>query len=230
MSAEAVVADLDIERLVHIDRQIDENESTALRARWEFGQQMLAARDGAGRLPNGYLRRLVDRTGKSTTELGRRARFASMYPTEEELAHAVGTFPSWHELAKALKADKDAEDNNELREYLQKIDAPADALEHITKVLAWKPPPLWEARHVLADAINQNVEPPEGMRHVGWYCEHPVSRKPPYERDPAHREHSSKNKRGWKVAKNTSRSLSFGDYDTELACPQRVPIFIRETS
>lgn len=115
------VADLDIERLVRIDQDIDANETCALRARWEFGQQMLVARDGAGRLPNGFLTALVERTGKSRPELSRRIKFAEMYPTEAELSHAVRTFPSWHEVAKHLKSEKDAADNTPV--------APAPVLE-----------------------------------------------------------------------------------------------------
>jgi N6-adenosine-specific RNA methylase IME4 len=107
----APVASLDIERLVRIDQQIDQNESTALRARWEFGQQMLAARDGAGRLPNGYLAQLVERTGKSRTEMHYRAQFAVAYPTENELLNALSSYPSWREVAKSLKQSKDAVDN-----------------------------------------------------------------------------------------------------------------------
>jgi N6-adenosine-specific RNA methylase IME4 len=72
---------------------------------------MLAARDCAGRLPNGYLAELAQRTGKSRTELSRRAIFATRYPSEGELLHAVEQFPSWHEVAKNLKAEKDAADN-----------------------------------------------------------------------------------------------------------------------
>lgn len=100
-----------IETLVLIDKRIDENESTALRARWEFGHQMLNARDGAGRLPNGYLTELVERTGKSRDELSKRARFASRFPTESELYNAVTQFGSWHQIAANLKAEKDAADN-----------------------------------------------------------------------------------------------------------------------
>jgi len=101
----------EFERLLMLDKSIDANESTALRARWEFGQEMLAARDGAGRLPNGYLTQLVERTGKSRSELGRRVQFAAMYPTDEELSHAVGQFLSWREVWQSLKEQKDAADN-----------------------------------------------------------------------------------------------------------------------
>lgn len=103
--------DLDIERLVRIDQRIDASESTALRDRWEFGHQMLAARDGAGRLPNGYLAELVERTRKSRSELGRRVQFATMYRTEHELSHAVGQFSSWRDVWQSLKAERDADDN-----------------------------------------------------------------------------------------------------------------------
>lgn len=50
---------------------------------------MLTARDGAGRLPNGYLPALVERTGKSRRELGYRVQFAETYETEEELSNAL---------------------------------------------------------------------------------------------------------------------------------------------
>lgn len=102
---------LDIERLVHIDKQIDDNESTALRARWEFGRQMLTARDGAGRLPNGYMTKLVERTGKSRSELGYRVQFAEMFPTESELSTAVDSFASWTDLRSSLKKSKDGNTN-----------------------------------------------------------------------------------------------------------------------
>lgn len=100
-----------IDVLVELDRRVDANELDALRARWEFGRAMLAARDGAGRLPNGYLAALVERTGKSRAELGHRARFAAMYPSEVELTNAVSTFPSWHQLVQSLKLEQDATDN-----------------------------------------------------------------------------------------------------------------------
>lgn len=102
---------VDIESLILIDKQIDENESTALRARWEFGREMLAARDGAGRLPNGYLTELTQRTGKSRAELKYRAQFAAKYPSDAELVKALANCPSWSAAIRTLKLDKDAADN-----------------------------------------------------------------------------------------------------------------------
>jgi N6-adenosine-specific RNA methylase IME4 len=107
----AAVADLGIERLAHIDERIDKHEGAALRDRWEFGRLMLAARDGAGRLPNGYLASLVERTGKSRAELGFRVQFAARYPTEAELSNALGSSPAWSEVIRGLKLDKDAAAN-----------------------------------------------------------------------------------------------------------------------
>lgn len=106
----AAVEDLGIERLVRIDQSIDENESTALRARWDFGQQMIAARVGA-KLPSGYLKQLVERTGKSRRELSYRAQFAEAFPTEDALCNALHNGASWFEVTQSLKKAKDSDDN-----------------------------------------------------------------------------------------------------------------------
>lgn len=110
MNEPADVIAFDVEQLVRIDKRIDANESDALRARWEFGRQMLAARDGAGRLPNGYLAALVERTGKSRSELGYRVQFAATVP-EEELSNALDSFASWRDVVRDLKRERDAADN-----------------------------------------------------------------------------------------------------------------------
>ncbi|MGI8682035.1 MAG: MT-A70 family methyltransferase [Mycobacteriales bacterium] len=114
MSAEVAVTpstDLAIEQMARIDQRIDSHEGEALRDRWEFGRHMLAARDGAGRLPNGYLSALVGRTGKSRAELKFRAQFAATYATEAELANALASSNSWRGIVATLKKAKDAEDN-----------------------------------------------------------------------------------------------------------------------
>lgn len=108
--SEAAVADLGIERLVRIDERIDAHEGEALRDRWEFGHGMLAARDGKGRLPNGYLTSLAERTGKSRTELKYRALFAERYASEAELVNAIDQFGSWFAVTqKALGRTDDAD-------------------------------------------------------------------------------------------------------------------------
>ena len=79
----------DFETLLCIDKRIDTCEAEGIRDRWEFGRLMLAARAGRKRLPNGYLAELVQRTGKSQSELSYRLRFAETFPTEAELSNAL---------------------------------------------------------------------------------------------------------------------------------------------
>lgn len=111
MTAVPEVADIAIQRLVHMDQAIDKNEADALRIRWEFGLVMLAERlkNGGKNLPNGYLTELSERTGKSRSELKYRAQFAATYPSESELANALASCQSWRDVVASLKAAKDAE-------------------------------------------------------------------------------------------------------------------------
>lgn len=101
----------DIENLVLLEKRIDENESDALMARWEFGREMLARRDSSGKLPVGMLTEVADRIGKSRSEIGHRMRFAAKFSSADECANAVSTLGSWREVVKSLKAEKDAADN-----------------------------------------------------------------------------------------------------------------------
>lgn len=103
---EAAVADLGIARLVALEQRIGGAESQGLRARWEFGHELLRARDGKGRLPNGYLTRVANETGASRSELKYRAQLATTYATEAELATAVASYRSWTDLREALAKPK----------------------------------------------------------------------------------------------------------------------------
>lgn len=92
------MADLTIERLVHIDAQIAERDKSALRDRWEFGRLIIAARESNGRVPMGYMAALVERTGRSRQELSYRAQFAERFPSEDDLSNALDKFGSWFEV------------------------------------------------------------------------------------------------------------------------------------
>ena len=98
MRAAAEVHDLGLQRLVHIEERISGAEGEGLRARWEFGHELLDARDGKGRLPNGYLRAVVERTGSSRAELTYRMQFAERFPTEDELLNALNSYRSWRDI------------------------------------------------------------------------------------------------------------------------------------
>jgi N6-adenosine-specific RNA methylase IME4 len=91
----APVIDFGLERLVHLDAEVDRAEGEGLRARWEFGRDLLSQRVGK-KLPVGRLDKLADRTGKSRVELKRRVQFAERFPDESALAHAVSQWGSWH--------------------------------------------------------------------------------------------------------------------------------------
>lgn len=107
----AEVLDLGLARLVHLEASIGESEQTGLRARWEFGHELVAKRDGKGRLPNGYLTKVCEQTGASRSEVKYRAQFAERFPTEDELANAVGQFGSWHQVVKVALPREQAEVN-----------------------------------------------------------------------------------------------------------------------
>lgn len=108
--SEVAVANLSLARLVKIEQRIAGAEDTGLRARWEFGRELLSARDGKGRLPNGYLALVSEETLASRTELKRRMQFAERFATDEQLAHAVSQFGSWHSIVRdALPAKPQSE-------------------------------------------------------------------------------------------------------------------------
>jgi hypothetical protein len=54
MSADAAVVDLGLARLKHLEERIGTSESDGLRARWEFGRDLLSRREGK-QLPKGLL-------------------------------------------------------------------------------------------------------------------------------------------------------------------------------
>lgn len=113
MSAEAVV-DLGVERLVRIEARIGGAESEGLRARWEFGRELLAERDGKGRLPNGRLTEVCQQVGASRTEVTKRIQFAERFVDEGQLRNAVTKFGSWHAIVeKALALPTSAGDNSD---------------------------------------------------------------------------------------------------------------------
>ncbi len=94
----AAVADLGVQRLVRLEQRIGGAEGEGLRARWEFGRELLTARNGKGRLPNGYLTAVCAEVGASRAEVGFRVQFAERYPTEEQLSNVVRQLGSWHNI------------------------------------------------------------------------------------------------------------------------------------
>lgn len=83
--------------LVDLDARIDGAENDGIRARWEFGKQLLTERKGK-QLPPGRLDAVARLIEKSREEVTRRMTFALRFPSEEEVSHAVTNFGSWHRI------------------------------------------------------------------------------------------------------------------------------------
>lgn len=125
------VADLGVTRLVALDRKVDAAEGEGLRARWEFGHDLLGHRVGK-KLPVGLLDDLAEQTGKSRAELKYRILFAERFPDEKALVNAVDQYGSWHSIVnEALPAKP------ELRAV---PDEPAPLPEDVFRVVVADPP------------------------------------------------------------------------------------------
>jgi phage N-6-adenine-methyltransferase len=80
--------------LLELDLRVDRAEDDGIRARWEFGRELLRERIGR-KLPAGRLDELAARTGKSREELQARVRFAERFPDEDALRNAITQYRSW---------------------------------------------------------------------------------------------------------------------------------------
>lgn len=96
MTEPAVVVDLSLARFVKLEERITVSEGEGLRARWEFGHELLAARDGKGKLPRGLTEDLTAELEIHPREIQRRVKFAQRFPDEDALRHAVSQYGSWH--------------------------------------------------------------------------------------------------------------------------------------
>ena len=103
---------IDIEEFIILEKGITTADDSILdghresiRRRWEFGKALFARREGK-QLPNGLLDALVSEVGCSRAELKWRVQFAEQYPTEDEVATALATWPSWTQVKKNLPKPK----------------------------------------------------------------------------------------------------------------------------
>lgn len=74
-----------LESLERIEAAIRASDGEAIRARWEFGRQVIAQREGK-QLPRGLSPEICRRAGISAEELSRRTRIAEAY-SQTELSH-----------------------------------------------------------------------------------------------------------------------------------------------
>ena len=83
---------------VDLERVIVGADEPGIRARWEFGRQLLQERVN-GFLPRGRIVEVCAATGRGRTEILFRVKFAERY-AEHELSNAIGQFRSWYGICK----------------------------------------------------------------------------------------------------------------------------------
>lgn len=93
--SERAVANLSLARLVQLEQRVLQAEDSGLRARWDFGRDLLLHCDDKGNLPRGFVKEIAAECNVEPAEINRRKRFAQVYPTEAERDHAMITFSSW---------------------------------------------------------------------------------------------------------------------------------------
>jgi hypothetical protein len=89
---------LELER---IEAAIRASDGSAMRARWEFGRQVIAQRDHNNFLPQGLRKEICRRAGISDGELSNRTRFAEAY-NETEVLNILSTSATWTAVLKGL--------------------------------------------------------------------------------------------------------------------------------
>ena len=85
-------------RLLRLEERVTSSESDGLRARWDFGRELLSQRRGKT-LPRYLIDRVATAVGVSRQELQARMKFAERYPDPQQLSDAVRQFPSWHAMS-----------------------------------------------------------------------------------------------------------------------------------
>ncbi len=97
------MSEIDVAPALRIEERIDAAEGEGIEARWEFGHWMLTfIPEGGKKLPDGFLDRLSEATGKNRSELKHRRWFAEKLPTRAELVTAVTNGASWTEIRDSL--------------------------------------------------------------------------------------------------------------------------------
>jgi len=84
-----------VDTLTRIEATIRKGEGTAITARWESGHYLNTLKAGKKQLPGGAMAKLTEELGAKKSELNARMKFATKYPSVEEVSDAIGKFGSW---------------------------------------------------------------------------------------------------------------------------------------
>jgi len=85
---------------VDLEAKITRANDDGIRARWQFGRELLKERGTSKQLPKGRIAQVCVATGRGRTEILFRVKFAERYPTEAEVSNAIGHFGSWYGICK----------------------------------------------------------------------------------------------------------------------------------
>lgn len=105
----AAVLDLSLARLVKLEERIAGAEGDGLRARWEFGRDLLAERVGK-KLPPGRLGDVSAETGASRREIQTRMQFAEHFADETALRDAIAQWRSWFRIVHEALPERSREE------------------------------------------------------------------------------------------------------------------------
>ncbi len=105
-----------------LERRIAKSDLDALKARLEFGRNLLKERaaNGGKKLPNRRLETLAAALSISEAEISNRMQFAEQYELKE-LPNALGNYGSWHEIVARGLGKRSAPKRDEFRELVSGI-------------------------------------------------------------------------------------------------------------
>ncbi len=92
-----------LDRYRDLENQIASAESKGLRARWEFGKELMKERRPK-QLPKGRVAEIEQATGVARREIQRRMQFAEKFSTEEALARLIQDHLDWADVRESLPA------------------------------------------------------------------------------------------------------------------------------
>jgi hypothetical protein len=93
------------EELDIFETEIRTGDSSAIMARWKFGQRLNTLKNGK-QLPRGVLAQWATKHGVHRSELSARRKFAAKFPTEAEVSTVVESFRSWTRIRQEALIDK----------------------------------------------------------------------------------------------------------------------------
>lgn len=88
-------------KLTNLEKTITASEGEALKARWLFGRELVSRRvnyKGNLGIPRDLMTLTMERCGVSRSEVVKRVRFATRYPTKDLMRNAITHYPSWYQM------------------------------------------------------------------------------------------------------------------------------------